>query len=151
MSETGSLFKSLNILLPRFFRLIETEEISGLHRWDKSDIDPLLIQEVRWLPGFYCIPGYVPMSKVGNISSGIYAMDAASGVVVYALMGKSNTDEDIIESILDLCCCPGSKFQMMSECMKNDKGLIVGVDHSERRLQVIVAYFCIVFFTLYHF
>jgi len=82
------------------------------------------------------------MSSVGDASRGVYAMDAASGLVVHALMGRTHTSEPL-ETVLDLCCCPGSKFQLISEMLthlsKGAGGVVVGVDNSIRRLELCKA------------
>lgn len=123
------VYEVLNMMLPRFFRLLPGETPSL----------PAAAKPVRWLPGFYCVPGRIPMSSVGDASRGVYAMDAASGLVVQALMERAHTSETL-ETVLDLCCCPGSKFQLISEMMtalsKGGGGIAVGVDNSIRRLEL---------------
>lgn len=122
-SEDEQTFRGLDSILPRFFRCLPDAP---------SAVFPKACS-VKWLPGFQCIPGTVPMSAIGGILNGVYPMDAASGVVVRVLM-HVGIPSDRVESVLDLCCCPGSKFQMISD--EPSLALAVGVDASVRRLEV---------------
>ena len=121
--DEDKTIRGLDLMLPRFFRCLP-DAPSAIFSNARS---------VQWLPGFQCIPGTVPMSAVGGILNGVYPMDAASGVVVRVLM-HVGFPNDRVESVLDLCCCPGSKFQMISE--EPSLALAVGVDASVRRLDV---------------
>lgn len=130
ISSSGGIYEILNILLPRFFRLVGNGRINCA---DQLHPPESMVHSVRWLEGFYCIPGYLPMIQIGNASSGIYAMDAASGVVVRSLLEGCTADREIF--VLDLCCCPGSKFQMISDEL-SDRSFVVGVDNSARRISI---------------
>jgi len=101
------------------------------------------LRRVKWSPvDFYALPGYVSVSSLSDCSDGyvlsrgraLYPMDISSALAVYALgIETSHTGGSL--KVIDLCCSPGNKFQMISELLSSDS-LIVGVDISESRLNV---------------
>jgi len=163
--RTSNHFEFLNVMMPRYFRYVAAPENPTQPEKQRCAQHQAAVAEgsiqvhrpfplaVKWLPGFYCIPGYVPMSHVGGLEDGIYPMDASSGLVVHVLMQKAN-DTDKISTVLDLCCSPGSKLQMIFDRLASEtetetetelsdptgqykgKPLVVGVDVSERRLDL---------------
>ena len=66
-------------------------------------------------------------------------MDAASGLAVSCL-GILSLPYTGPKRVLDLCCCPGAKFQMIASQLAgtDDCGdsLVVGVDFSPKRIEV---------------
>jgi len=148
----GGYYEVLHLLLPRFLRVLgsndEGERELALDRAVEKlshHVDASLIHRVEWLPGFIALPGHVPVSKFVGIEDGLFAMDLASGVVVEALgipsvEERSQTQQDDGEEngikVLDLCCCPGAKLQMIADRLSNRQDLVVGVDVSKQRIDV---------------
>jgi len=93
-----------------------------------------------WSPNFYALPGFASISSLCDSSDGyvlsrgraLYPMDISSALAVYAL-GIETCNDSGSRKVIDLCCSPGNKFQMISEQLNCDS-LIVGVDISDARL-----------------
>lgn len=151
-------------IIPRFFRVIghttDNNIEQTLHKLRVAGPGKLLnAYPVRWLPrGFFAVPGNIPMSSLGGeegpISCGAYPMDAASGLSVLALMidllndmkSKDPNSVSTIRKVCDICCCPGSKDQMICDILalsalnvspsNPTPCLLVGVDISPNRMQL---------------
>jgi 16S rRNA C967 or C1407 C5-methylase (RsmB/RsmF family) len=121
----------LETILPRYFRLIGGDRDSEFCAKDSS------IRRVRWAHEFYVFPGYKRLSILNDEdgstykTKGVYPMDISSALPVLAL--NVNSDKPFV--VLDLCCCPGGKFQMLSEKL-SPGSTIVGVDISKSRINV---------------
>ena len=101
------------------------------------------LRRVKWSPvNFYALPGYISINSLSDSSDGyvfsrgrtLYPMDISSALAVYAL-GIEASHTGGSHKVIDLCCSPGNKFQMISELLSSDS-LMVGVDISESRLNV---------------
>jgi len=133
MEDFVKFSSDLDHLLPRYIRK-QSSLNNGSN--EESTISSLCLQPVKWLKDFYAIPGCESLSTIqvdnqGYKDLGLYPVDAASALAVLAL-GVSK-DKDC--KVLDLCCCPGSKFQMIAEKL-NESSILVGVDLSKKRLEV---------------
>lgn len=157
-------YSLLNLILPRYLRSVSSRQqqlinpgtdIDGVNPpstpIDSSADDELLLllggeevhlRRVKWSPvDFYALPGYISVSSLSDCSDGyvlsrgraLYPMDISSALAVYALGIEASTGGSL--KVIDLCCSPGNKFQMISELLSSDS-LIVGVDISESRLNV---------------
>lgn len=121
----------LDTLLPRYLR--KQQNLDG----EEAILDRFPhLKKVEWLKDFFAIPGCESVSSLKlegkdykNLN--LYPVDAASVLPVVAL-GLSNSASC---KVLDLCCCPGSKFQMIAERVSAES-LVVGVDLSAKRLEV---------------
>jgi 16S rRNA C967 or C1407 C5-methylase (RsmB/RsmF family) len=133
---------------------------------------------VKWMSDFIAISGDSPLPTVHNedgggvLSLGFYPMDVASAVAVHALRlggdprlpfqahnaldtltgvsDSSHSREARVSTVLDMCCCPGAKFSMITdeivkqrqqgvyetETEREREGLLVGVDVSGSRIEV---------------
>ena len=120
-----------------------------------------MIFKVRWLPDFIAIPGCLPLPDggiSGLIAKGLFPMDAASAVAVYALrlpLYQGNVSDPLQSEmipcgsaikrdpsqasalkILDLCCCPGAKFMHLADLPLPSGSVVVGVDINRPRITV---------------
>jgi len=146
--------------LPRYFRVIGHATTSNVEKTlerlrvsGPGKVAPAY--PIRWLPnGFFAVPGTLSMSSLGGeegpVSCGAYPMDAASGLSVVALLGdlldENNENSSQSYKVCDICCCPGSKSQMICDILSlssssssnssMSKSLLVGVDISSNRMQV---------------
>lgn len=65
----------------------------------------LTMLQVKWLQGFYRLPGHTKVAGSSAYKDGhIYGIDASSGAAVAAL------DPQPGEHILELCSAPGRKY-----------------------------------------
>jgi 16S rRNA C967 or C1407 C5-methylase (RsmB/RsmF family) len=135
-------FELLHLLLPRYLRVRNPAEIdAAIRRLEGvlSGSDSLSVHRVDWLPGFLCVPGYVPISTWKPLQLGFYPMDVGSALAVVELFSTLPTTNDSSSvSVLDLCCCPGSKYQMIADTLRQHSrnGVVVGVDICAKRIQV---------------
>lgn len=123
---------TLGYLLPRYFRV----QGDPLRDVSTVEVGKHIVRGVRWAPGFYAIPGCIPLhdnndTTQSHIVNGLYPMDIASAIAVIAL----GLSADRRANVLDLCCCPGSKLGMIAEKL-SPESIVVGVDISESRLNV---------------
>jgi 16S rRNA C967 or C1407 C5-methylase (RsmB/RsmF family) len=125
----------LHEILPRYIRLKRSDEsLEEISNFLGVSSDNLY--RVHWLPQFVCIPGKLKISHAKPIEHGFFPMDIASAVAVISLdLPKSNANS---LNVLDLCCCPGGKYQMLSDICRslNFSSNIVGVDISENRMSL---------------
>lgn len=126
-------YSSLGSLLPRYFRFVGDAESDCVEYMAEG----VIAKKVPWAPQFFCIPGC--LSLRGSCTPdykqcGLYPMDIASSLPIMLLTLPA--DRKI--KVLDLCCCPGSKFQMISDHCNSDS-LVVGVDISKQRLDVCMS------------
>eukprot|EP01038_Epipyxis_sp_PR26KG_P004149 gene4149-5909_t len=136
-----SFFELLEQILPRFIRLNQglDKNLELQHHDDQFCY-------IKWLPGFICIPGTIPLRDFQETNSlhCAFPMNAASAICANLLL-SSNDSQDILQ-LLDLCCCPGAKFQMIGDLL-NDSSLMVGVDISSNRIDLFKS---LMKKTLYH-
>jgi len=125
-------YTTLGCLLPRYFRVVgdPSRDLST------AEVGNRVIRRVQWAPDFYAIPGCIPLhdsndSVKSHIANGLYPMDIASAIAVMVLGLSANSRT----SVLDLCCCPGSKLGLIAERL-SPESIVVGVDISESRLHV---------------
>ena len=123
-------------ILPRFLRItIKNRSISldTVVRMLQEDNPQVLMLQVQWLPSFVAVPGYFPVSSLvltsveETVGVHVFPMDIASGIPPAVLAAAQP------RKVLDLCCCPGGKYLMLSEYL-DQEATIVGVDISLRRL-----------------
>lgn len=135
----NELWELLHIVLPRFLRItVKTpgkslEEVIANFQQANENV-PIL--QVPWLSNFVSVPGYVPISSLllpEEEGVHVFPMDIASGVPAHILGSSCGPSAGGREKVLDLCCCPGGKFLMMSDYFGSDATL-VGVDVSHARL-----------------
>ncbi|KAJ1406960.1 S-adenosyl-L-methionine-dependent methyltransferase [Ochromonadaceae sp. CCMP2298] len=132
MSGGPSDYLLLGKLLPRYLR-----EVGGEKRRDKITVGTsALLSPILWAPGFLALPGSCELGALTDSTGdykaqGLYPMDISSALPVFAL----NIDPSRDLKVLDLCCCPGGKLQMISEALSAGS-LVVGVDVSANRLDV---------------
>jgi 16S rRNA C967 or C1407 C5-methylase (RsmB/RsmF family) len=133
-------------LLPRYLRVVyPTRSENG----DNLPFDRLCsentctdftCQRLKWLPDFLALSGDIPLSKlktdlgIDHKQEGLFPMDISSALAVLSL----DIDPTVPKKVLDLCCSPGAKFQMILEKLHNDS-VIMGVDISEQRLTTCTA------------
>lgn len=125
-------YNTLGCLLPRYFRALGdiSRDLSTV------EVGNCIVRRVKWAPEFYALPGCIPLhdnndSVKSHIANGLYPMDIASAIAVMVL----GLSAERRTSVLDLCCCPGSKLGMIAEGL-SPESLVVGVDISESRLNV---------------
>lgn len=126
-------YSTLGSLLPRYFRLVG----DGDQAASEYEVEGIAAKKVPWMPNFCCIPGCLPIR--GSTTSdykkcGLYPMDVASSLPIVLL----NVPVDRKIKILDVCCCPGSKLQMVADRCTCDS-LVVGVDIAKQRLEVCMS------------
>lgn len=128
-------FDILNILMPRYLRVACVEDASEVINKFKSVVGENNLFAVSWFPGFYCVPGTLKLASFKPLELGFYPMDISSAVAVIFL-GCWKVSNGANIKVLDLCCCPGSKFQMVYDILKSKscQALQVGVDISEKRM-----------------
>ncbi|KAK4420918.1 Multisite-specific tRNA:(cytosine-C(5))-methyltransferase trm4b [Sesamum alatum] len=86
------------------------------------------LNEVSWLPNFYCLPPEVRIASTKAYQEAkIYGIDAASGAAVVAL------DISPGDHVLDLCAAPGAKLCMILDLL-GCSGSVTGVDIARHRL-----------------
>eukprot|EP01080_Neovahlkampfia_damariscottae_P011663 gene11663-4900_t len=128
---TGSQVYEKGEDIPRYIRLKENTK-ENIEKFEKETNSNLI--EVKWLPyNFYELSSSIKivnsdMYKHGNI----YGMDASSALAVVVLDLKKG------DSVLDLCCAPGTKLCFISDYLKlfcqTDDYKVTGVDVSKERL-----------------
>ena len=105
-----------------------------------------LVQAVVWMRAatFVCVPGYVAINELEPMALGLFPLDIASACSANALgfaaaaaaaAASSSSSSSRPATALDLCCCPGGKFQCILDGIGTD-ALVVGVDVSQPRLDV---------------
>ncbi|KAL1567317.1 hypothetical protein AAHA92_02807 [Salvia divinorum] len=110
---------------PRYIRL---KPGSILEREAIEDEIKCKLEEVYWLPDFYCLPPDVRIASTKAYQEGkIYGIDAASGAAVLAL------DVSPGDHVLDLCAAPGAKLCMILDLL-GCSGSVTGVDVARHRL-----------------
>eukprot|EP00605_Chrysophyceae_sp_TOSAG23-4_P001935 GSChrysophyteH1.ASY1.ANO1.2140.1 assembled CDS len=166
-------YEALSLLLPRFIRVLSSGDdvasdlVAGFERLvalfetseeDRrvsSELARRLIYQVKWMPGFLAIPGFVKLPSGGVralLGAGLYAMDAASAMAIAALRlpqqqlnkqsGSIATEPQVEEfRVLDLCCCPGAKLALLRDRLRGNRSCarhchIIGVDINHTRLSV---------------
>ena len=142
-----SLFDSI---LPRYVRKAKfpgrgDTQGDAIHR---SGIENSMTipKRVKWSSHFFALPRFLPLSVLCDDrsesyrSKGFFPMDIASSLATLALLINFEMllDKGPPKKLLDLCCCPGGKLQMLSEELPPD-ALVVGVDISDNRLNVCKA------------
>lgn len=126
-------FIELDQILPRFVRITDFRK----RNLEEEEELGLFGKPVVALPEFIALPGYQSLSKLQVEKSkdyrslGLFPMDIASALPIYAM----NISNQQPTKVLDLCCCPGSKFQMISEYV-HPSSTVIGVDISEKRMKV---------------
>ena len=148
--DDSRYYEILHILIPRFLRVIGDRSDSRIWNAQLQLSDRLgpnagLLSVVRWFhsASFMSLPGYLSINDIDPSSIGLFPIDIASACAVNAM---SICCEAKSTKILDLCCCPGGKTQMIYDSVENQVHrrrsghqadvLIVGVDISETRLRV---------------
>lgn len=93
-------------------------------------IDSSVVSAVDWLPCHcFALPRGVPMSGGALFEQGLVcAMDASSMAAVIALGVRAG------DAVLDLCCSPGMKLNMLADAVGRSDGFVMGVDVSVPRL-----------------
>ena len=136
--EPGKEFWDLlHLVLPRFLRISQSMESDELFRLVRQDIS-VPMEKVQWMRAcsFVALPGYVSLSSLGQgvkEEGCIFPMDVASGVPPAVLKDCMAKKVATNKKILDLCCCPGGKYLMLSDFLSSGS-IIVGVDVSQSRL-----------------
>ena len=137
-TDLNHYFSLLDKILPRYIRGPK-HSAKGLKKL-ASAVGEQDFFPVRWLDEFYCIPGiYSNVAKLNCIERGLYPMDIASALAVSAL----ELNEVVVNAndcnVLDLCCCPGSKYlyilDLLDRSPMQSGHTLVGVDVSEHRLR----------------
>lgn len=141
----ATLRRKLSTIHRRHPKMTTCEENGG---------DEDLLQRVACMTActFVCVPGYVSVSDLEPMSLGLFPLDIASACSVNALglyqlkqqqPQQKNTARRL--SVLDLCCCPGGKFQCILDNLSTfvrqqgtakPEALLIGVDVSQPRLDV---------------
>ena len=148
--DDSRYYEILHVLVPRYLRVMgdgsETrrrEAQSQLN--DRLGPNARLLSDVRWFHSAYfmSLPGYFSINDIDPSSIGLFPIDIASACAVNAMSICGFAES---AKILDLCCCPGGKTQMIYDLLENQRNqrksgrqadvLIVGVDISKTRLQV---------------
>lgn len=124
LPPTNAELDIISRLLPRYYRLESGVSVESLPRNIQDKILPL-----SWLEGVAAMPGYLKYDERIGVS-----MCASSELAVRALdLSKRNVETSI--HVLDLCCCPGMKFNsIVDKLLATD--VVVGVDISPRRMQL---------------
>lgn len=130
----------LDKLMPRYMRSIVADPVAAVEPTMRSQV-----HKVNWLPHFYAYPGVMLWNGDGDESSSssgsrkrdfleditsYFRMDASSGLAVSCLKIDCSMKK---LKVLDLCCCPGAKFQMIASNLSDDS-LLVGVDYNDKRI-----------------
>ena len=124
-------FEILHILIPRYLRVIgikSEEKVEEAYSKLRERLGRLgqngnLLQRVKWFhsAGFLSLPGYISIHDLDPLSLGLFSFDIASACAVNALgIDFSNEHSDELKeskNILDLCCCPGGKTQMIYDLL----------------------------------
>jgi 16S rRNA C967 or C1407 C5-methylase (RsmB/RsmF family) len=148
--DDSRYYEILHILIPRFLRVIGDGSDSRICNAQSQLSDRLgpnagLLSVVRWFhsASFMSLPGYLSINDIDPSSIGFFPLDIASACAVNAMSICGDSEST---KILDLCCCPGGKTQMIYDSVGNQvhrrrsgrqaNVLIVGVDISETRLRV---------------
>ena len=116
----GEYFEVLHILIPRYLRVIEANKEDAfnnlrLRLGERSN----LLHLVKWFKSadFFSLPGYISIKELDSLSCGLFSFDIASACAVNALgLNVANKSQNI----LDLCCCPGGKTQLMYDLLDRD-------------------------------
>jgi 16S rRNA C967 or C1407 C5-methylase (RsmB/RsmF family) len=148
--DDSRYYEILHILIPRFLRVIGNRSDSRicnaqLQLSNRLGPNASLLSVVRWFhsASFMSLPGYLSIKDIDPSSIGLFPLDIASACAVNAMSICGDAEST---KILDLCCCPGGKTQMIYDSVENQVHrrrsgrqadvLIVGVDISETRLRV---------------
>lgn len=130
-------YEFLHKLLPRYMRVRDLRDMDSILKKLASILpDSQLVHQLDWMPSFICLPGYVPISSWKPLELGLYPMDIASALAVDELLLGWDNEKPV--TVLDLCCCPGSKFQTISDTLeaKGVPSTVIGVDISEKRMNI---------------
>jgi 16S rRNA C967 or C1407 C5-methylase (RsmB/RsmF family) len=123
-ASTDAELDIMSRLLPRYYRLQPGVGIESLPGDMQDKILPL-----SWLEGVVAMPGYLKYDERIGAS-----MCASSELAVRAL-DLYNRNADTSLQVLDLCCCPGMKFNsIVDKLLTTD--VVDGVDISPRRMQL---------------
>jgi 16S rRNA C967 or C1407 C5-methylase (RsmB/RsmF family) len=148
--DDSRYYEILHILIPRFLRVIGDRSDyricnAQLQLSDRLGPNAGFLSVVRWFhsASFMSLPGYLSINDIDPSSIGLFPLDIASACAVNAMSICGDAEST---KILDLCCCPGGKTQMIYDTVENQVHrrrsgrqadvLIVGVDISETRLRV---------------
>lgn len=123
-------YSVLGLLLPRYFRVVGDASRDGF----QHKIEGVISKIIPWQPTYCSVPGCLSIQNSNYKERGLYPMDIASSIPIILL--RLPADRQI--KVLDVCCCPGSKFQMISDQSTSDS-LVVGVDISKQRLEVCMS------------
>ena len=146
-------YEIMHTIIPRFLRVIgkrseKIKEEVELKLRAKLGSNENLLHVVEWFNSadFFSLPGYLPINELEPSSIGLFAVDIASACAVNAL-GIKGDNKSL--KVIDLCCCPGGKTQIIYDALENHRSpdnhargsnqLIVGVDISKPRLQVCLS------------
>lgn len=144
-------YELINEVLPRYFRMhpqimqkTVQNDSSILH--NSHPISFVNSSGGSW----FAAPGGSNFTSCATIEEGIFPMDVASSLPVLILehfirqsVGKNISRKSELK-VLDLCCCPGAKLQLLSDTLEeismagliSDNSIVVGVDISVDRLRV---------------
>ena len=115
----------VSALLPRYYRVNSSSSSSS----SSAEIFP-----VTWLPGFVAAPGYLKYDERIGVS-----MCASSEMAVRSLLQRHQEEKQPLGvRVLDLCCCPGMKFNSMADKLRPGDELM-GIDVNERRMQTCIS------------
>jgi 16S rRNA C967 or C1407 C5-methylase (RsmB/RsmF family) len=138
-TSRSDVWELLHLVLPRFLRITVKNRSTSLEKVIQrlQEANPaVLLMQVPWLPSFVAIPGYVSISllvlAMEEEGVNVFPMDIASGIPPEILAGRGR-ESPPPQKVLDLCCCPGGKFLMLSDFLAPD-ATIVGVDVSKQRM-----------------
>lgn len=148
--DDSRYYEILHVLVPRYLRVMgdgsesrRREARSQLN--DRLGPNASLLSDVRWFhsASFMSLPGYFSINDIDPSSIGLFPIDIASACAVNAMSICGFAES---AKILDLCCCPGGKTQMIYDLLENQGNqrksgnradvLIVGVDISKTRLHI---------------
>jgi hypothetical protein len=127
-------------ILPRYIRIAKNRDLSSTSNFSVESL-----KKIKWMNHFgewYCSQGSYELPMHDVIQHGMYPMDISSALPItilsHFLLRKYENLQDICPKILDLCCCPGSKFLLTSDWLQSHfaRSFLVGVDISVERLQV---------------
>ena len=148
--DDSRYYEILHVLVPRYLRVMgdgsESRRLEAQSQLnDRLGPNASLLSDVRWFhsASFMSLPGYFSINDIDPSSIGLFPIDIASACAVNAMSICGFAES---AKILDLCCCPGGKTQMIYDLLENQGNqrksgrqadvLIVGVDISKTRLHV---------------
>lgn len=159
-----NLYALMNEVLPRYCRMHpRISPINGCETYEKATTLNSSVSSLREAiqisfattsgGPWFAIPGGSDFASSSTVEGGVFPMDIASCLPVMILehfirqSNGSNRDNTVGRSplrVLDLCCSPGAKLQLLSDILEElsevgtiDSGsIVVGVDISPDRLRV---------------